>query len=85
MPPDDLPWLDFDDYPPGIYPTLRNLHASMALGARCGKCRHIVQLNVAEIVQRLTTDIYVVNLRRRLRCDQCGNCTDNRLLYRTVE
>ena len=62
--------------------TLSDLLSSFQLYAVCVPCSRMVALNVAELSKRLGTRTPLHQIRRRVRCAQCGKrSADIRIVY----
>lgn len=63
---------------PEQFHTLRGMNQWEVLGAKCGACGHIRWFDKDAILRRYG-DMYLMNLRHRLRCE-CGNSDGNIVL-----
>ncbi|WP_429112948.1 hypothetical protein [Ensifer sp. KUDG1] len=66
------------EHNPSQYHTIRGMNQWEVLGAKCAACGHIGWLD-KDAILRTFGDMYLMNLRNRLRCE-CGSSAGNVVL-----
>ncbi|MBY5826861.1 hypothetical protein [Rhizobium leguminosarum] len=64
--------------------TLATLPQWYVLHGRCRICRHETSIDGREIARRYGHDLSLANLAKRLKCQGCGNRSDNLLLLQKL-
>lgn len=64
--------------------TLSTLPRWYIIHARCRRCRHETAIDRQEIARRYGHDLSLAKLARRLKCQGCGNRSDNVLLLQKL-